>query len=248
MTGYFRQDITGKEVINYVEQGWRSDVYGEPAPGAAGRAACQSVGTRPVRGSLERIEGHAGLARQQEAVLAQLDAVFRFAVYLTGNELEAEDLVQDTSCQALRKHHLFRPGTDLKAWLFRIARNLYIDQLRRKKLAPQLTDFVENPVPDDNPSEPLSTRVQPSMSLADEESFYELFGDEVRRFLSELPQPFRMALLLCDVEGLSYEEIGSVLSCPVGTVRSRISRAQGFLRSKLYEYARELGYIREQQN
>ena len=80
--------------------------------------------------------------------------------------------------------------------------------------------------------------------MADEESFYELFGDEVRRFLSELPQPFRLALLLCDLEGLSYEEISTVLSCPVGTVRSRISRARQHLREKLYDYARELGYVR----
>ena len=74
--------------------------------------------------------------------------------------------------------------------------------------------------------------------------FYDLFGDEVNRFLSELPAEFRAALILCDVEGFSYHEIGEVMDCPIGTVRSRISRARHHLKEKLYHYARSLGYVR----
>ena len=76
-----------------------------------------------------------------------------------------------------------------------------------------------------------------------EEAFYDLFGDEVNRYLAELPGEFRRALVLCDVEGWSYREIGDVLGCPVGTVRSRISRAREQLRGKLYEYAKSLGFV-----
>ncbi len=178
------------------------------------------------------------------AALSHLGAVFRFAVYLTKNEIDAEDLAQDAFVQALRKYELFRPGTDLKAWLFRITRNLYIDQLRRKKLSPQATDLADQ-IGDDKFHAPETWSSVQMMTKDDEESFYELFGDEVRKFLQELPDTFRLALLLCDVEGLSYDEIGVALDCPVGTVRSRISRARQHLREKLYNYARDLGYLRE---
>jgi RNA polymerase sigma-70 factor (ECF subfamily) len=88
-------------------------------------------------------------------------------------------------------------------------------------------------------SQPLS-----GLSAEEEEALYEKFGDEVRRHVLELPTSFRMALFLCDVEELAYEEIAALLECPVGTVRSRISRARQQLREKLHEYARELGFVR----
>lgn len=193
----------------------------------------------------------------EEACLEQFEAVFRFSVYLTGNEVDAEDLVQDALLQALRKRNLFRPGTDLKAWLFRITRNLYIDQLRRKKLAPQAADLSDIAAPGASASgegdglgrmrlEGSAGADSPpsGLSPAEEESLYERFGDEVRRFLTELPQNFRLALLLCDVEDMSYEEISEALACPIGTVRSRISRSRQFLREKLFDYAKELGFTR----
>lgn len=195
----------------------------------------------------------------EQACLEHVDAVFRFSVYLTGNEVDAEDLAQDALLQALRKSHLFRKGTDLKAWLLRITRNLHIDQLRRKKLAPQIADLSEVPArgePSPHGDElgaPLLGTAESSgtagtppdgLSREEEESLYERFGDEVTKFLTELPQTFRLALLLCDVEDMSYEEISEALACPIGTVRSRISRARQFLREKLYDYAKELGFTR----
>ena len=245
--------------------------------GKYGLSTSQWKDTDPVRSSPSRPppspDGEAGEtggtefraptrdAQFEADCLEQLDAVFRFSIYLTGNEVDAEDLAQDAILQALRKSHLFRAGTDLKAWLFRIARNLYIDQLRRKKLAPQLADLADVPARGDpshqgeelgpklrqdpvaaSAGKPDASPVELSSEL--EESLYARFGDEVRQFLTELPQNFRLALVLCDVEDMSYEEISETLACPIGTVRSRISRARQFLREKLFDYAKDLGFTR----
>ncbi len=196
-------------------------------------------------------------AQFEEAALGHFDAVFRFSMYLSGNEVYAEDLTQDAFLQAFRKYHLFRHGTDMKAWLFRITRNLYIDQFRRKRLAPQVSDLSDVAVGGENPSgetessettllkDPLRA-AGPLAELTGEEEahLYERFGDEVGKSLNELPPTFRLSLLLCDVEGMSYEDIGAALGCPIGTVRSRISRARQHLRERLYDYARELGFTR----
>ncbi len=195
-------------------------------------------------GSPDNAEAEAAAAAFETEALAHLDAVYRFSVYLTGSPPEAEDLAQDTFVQALRKRDLFRPGTDLKAWLFRIARNLHIDHIRRMKLAPQVADMTEMAVGVDDAVEswPGSVSGGAAFSPEDERALYEQCGDELKRHLEELPTSFRSALFLCDVEELSYEEIGRILDCPVGTVRSRISRARQQLRDRLHEYAKELGF------
>ena len=158
-----------------------------------------------------------------------------------------------------RKFQQFRMGTNLKAWLFRIARNAYIDRLRRRKREPELAELKEIAATSDPGTDGklavggtrlgdrTATELANSRGLTNgtEEAFYDLFGDEVNRFLNELPVEFRLSLVLCDVEGLTYQEIGVALDCPVGTVRSRISRARAHLREKLYSYAQDLGYVKE---
>ena len=167
-----------------------------------------------------------------------------FSVYLCRNESDAEDLLQDTLLNAFRKFHQFQPGTNMKAWLFRIARNAHIDRARRKKREPESSELKDVAASPKNPAEGVEKELSRWMALTSEKenALFELFGDEVNRFLNELPVEFRLALVLCDVEGLSYQEIGESLECPVGTVRSRISRARSHLREKLQDYAAEQGF------
>jgi len=180
----------------------------------------------------------------EEAALSHLEALYRFAVYLCRNDSEAEDLTQDTYLSALQKAHQFEPGTNLKAWLFRIARNAHIDKLRRRKREADLAERKESSHRPEAGIAPASFDRWRGLGLDKQESSIDVFGDEVSRSLQELPSDFRVALILCDVEGLSYQEISEVLNCPVGTVRSRISRARNQLRDNLHTFAAEHGYVR----
>jgi RNA polymerase sigma-70 factor (ECF subfamily) len=178
-----------------------------------------------------------------------LESAYRFAYQLTRHEADAEDLLQEACHHAVAKFHLFTPGTNFKAWLFRILRNLRIDDLRRRRHQPGIDELGRRfPVQvDADALEAIHRSVleRPGRTvLENEESCHDLFGDEVNRFLAELPDDFRAALLLCDLEGFSYREIGEILGCPIGTVRSRISRARSYLKEKLYDYARGLGYVK----
>jgi RNA polymerase sigma factor (sigma-70 family) len=180
----------------------------------------------------------------QETALPHLDAVYRFAHHLCGNDADAEDLTQECFHQAFRKFHQFQSGTNCRAWLFTIARNAYIDQLRRKGREPKTAELDDLPDPASLPGTTGGLERWHEVAIDGEEVFRDLFGDEVNRFLDELQREFRLAVVLCDVEGFSYAEIGAILGCPVGTVRSRISRARSFLREKLYQYAKGLGYVK----
>lgn len=185
-----------------------------------------------------------------EALLTSvLEGAHRFAYHLTRNEADAEDLLQEAAQQAFQKFYQFEPGTHFKAWLFRIIRNRHIDNLRRKRNEPAARDLRHSrPLQHESSDEPEHEEGTWSLSsrgaIDKPEIFYDLFGDEVNRFLLELPPEFRAALLLCDLDGFSYQEISEILDCPIGTVRSRISRARGHLKDKLYDYAKSLGYVR----
>ncbi len=186
---------------------------------------------------------------QFEALLIPvLEPAHRFAYHLTRNEADAEDLLQEASQLAFQKFWQFEPGTHFKAWMFRILRNRHIDGLRRKKNEPGVQELKnlkplhteEVDVSDSENTWSLSKHG----AIDKPEIFYDLFGDEVNRFLLELPPEFRAALLLCDLDGFSYHEISEILDCPIGTVRSRISRARNHLKEKLFDYAKGLGYVR----
>ena len=180
----------------------------------------------------------------EETALPHVGAVYRFARYLCGNEGDAEDIAQECFHQAYRKFHQFRAGTNCKAWLFRITRNAQIDRARQKARQPKTTHLQDVVV---ETQDDLEQSLLGWQKLASEgvSSLYEVFGDEVYQSLQELPADFRLAVALCDVEDLSYIEIAKILGCPVGTVRSRISRARNFLKEKLYDYAKDLGFARE---
>jgi RNA polymerase sigma-70 factor (ECF subfamily) len=182
-------------------------------------------------------------------VTPQLDAAYRFALHLTHNEADAEDLLQEACQLAFGKFQQFQRGTNFKAWLFRIVRNRHIDHLRRKRIEPgaeKLRDRLPASSMGSHGQELSDPRwtAENAVPIDNADVFYDLFGDEVNRFLAELPVEFRISVVLCDVDGFSYEEISAVLDCPIGTVRSRISRARSFLREKLFQYAKSLGYVR----
>lgn len=174
----------------------------------------------------------------EETVLVHLDALYRSALRLTHNRAEAEDLVQETCLRAFRSFHRFAPGTNARAWVFTILRNLFLNRLRRAG-----HEVLEK---DGDAPEPLASATTPDpVGPNPEEAFLQtvVHGD-VDRALRALPLPYREAVILVDLEGLSYRECAEVLGCPLGTVMSRLFRARQLLRRALVRLAQEHGYIR----
>ena len=173
--------------------------------------------------------------------LSFLDALYRTALRMTRSEAEAEDLVQETYIRAFRFRHQFTPGTNLKAWLFRILTNTFINQYRRKAARPDTTelDDVEESILYRHMRDvsPGSASLDPEAELIDN-----TLSSEVKDALEALPEKFRTTLLL-DVEGFSYKEIAEVLDIPIGTVMSRLHRGRKFLQKRLYDLARDRGIV-----
>jgi RNA polymerase sigma-70 factor (ECF subfamily) len=173
--------------------------------------------------------------------LSLLDALYRTALRMTRSEAEAEDLVQETYIRAFRFRHQFTPGTNLKAWLFRILTNTFINQYRRKAARPETTEL-------DDVEESILYRhmrnVSPGSSSPDPEAelIDNTLSSEVKEALEALPEKFRTTLLL-DVEGFSYKEIAEMLDIPIGTVMSRLHRGRKFLQKRLYDVARDRGIV-----
>jgi RNA polymerase sigma-70 factor (ECF subfamily) len=173
--------------------------------------------------------------------LSFLDALYRTALRMTRSEAEAEDLVQETYIRAFRFRQQFTPGTNLKAWLFRILTNTFINQYRRKAARPETTelDDVEESILYRHMRDvsPGSASPNPEAELIDN-----TLSSEVTDALEALPEKFRTTLLL-DVEGFSYKEIAEVLDIPIGTVMSRLHRGRKFLQKRLYDVARDRGIV-----
>ena len=171
--------------------------------------------------------------------LSFLDALYRTALRMTRSEAEAEDLVQETYIRAFRFREQFTPGTNLKAWLFRILTNTFINQYRRKAARPETTEL-------DDVEESILYRhmrdVSPGSSSPDPEAelIDNTLSSEVKEALEALPEKFRTTLLL-DVEGFSYKEIADMLDIPIGTVMSRLHRGRKFMQKRLYDLARDRG-------
>ena len=170
-----------------------------------------------------------------------LDPLYACALRLTRNERDAEDLVQDTYVRALRFHAQFERGTNLKAWLFRILTNAFINKYRRKTKERQILEA-------DAPEavwETLSS-AEVAERCADPEGMVHgrFFSDTVKQALDGLPDEFRMTVILADLEEFSYKEIADILEVPVGTVMSRLFRGRRALQKRLYDFAIEQGYIR----
>jgi len=178
---------------------------------------------------------------QKEHLLAHMDAIYRSALYLTKNENNADDLVQETYLKAFKFIQEDKEIRNAKAWLFRILMNTFINKYRRDKREPSLVDFDSV----EAFHESLQEEVRAPSILDDESVLDSLMDDNIKVALEALPDDFRMVILLSIVEGFSYKEISKIVNCPVGTVMSRIYRGRKMLKEKLADYAKNHGYGRE---
>lgn len=173
----------------------------------------------------------------EEEIIPHLDAMYNFALRLTSDPSDAEDLVQDTIVKAFRFFSSYEKGTNAKAWLFRILKNSYINNYRRKSKQPNQVDYDEV----STFYETIRAERTDTSDLEDK-MFRDLIDDDISNALDELPEDFRTVVLLCDVEGFTYEEIANMLDVPIGTIRSRLHRGRNLLKAQLMEYAEKRGY------
>ncbi len=174
--------------------------------------------------------------------LPHMDVLYNFALRTTGNEDDARDLLQETYLKAYRFWDKYEQGTNIRAWLFRIMKNTYINRYRKEVKEPDKVDYevVENFY--------NSIRAQSADPNDLQEKLYgNLLGDEVAKALESLPDDFRTVVILCDIEGLTYEEIAEFIDRPIGTVRSRLHRGRKLLQEKLYDYAKQRGMIKTEE-
>lgn len=171
--------------------------------------------------------------------LGFLDALYRTGLRMTRSAADAEDLVQETYIRAFRFRDQFQPGTNLKAWLFRILTNTFINEYRKRSSQPVFSELDD--VEEHTLYRTMAGRAAPSSSPEPEREVLEnMVSSEVTSALEDLPEKFRSTVLL-DVEGFSYKEIAETLGIPIGTVMSRLHRGRKFLQGRLYEFARERG-------
>jgi RNA polymerase sigma-70 factor (ECF subfamily) len=173
----------------------------------------------------------------EKEAMPHMNLLHNYAFKLTGNELDADDLVQDTYLRAFRFFHKFEKGTNCKAWLFRIMKNLFINDYRKNQKQPNKVDYDEI----ENFFEIIKSDKLDSNDLQ-EKVFSNLLDDELTEALNSMQDDFKTVVILCDIEGLSYEEIADFVKCPIGTVRSRLHRGRKMLQQKLIEYAKTRGY------
>jgi RNA polymerase sigma-70 factor (ECF subfamily) len=169
--------------------------------------------------------------------IPHMDTLYNFALKMTRNPDDAKDLLQETYLKAYRFFDKFETGTNCKAWLFRIMKNSYINIYRKNNREPDKVDYGE--------IEEFYETIKSEKAAANDlesEIFDNVLDDEVMTAVQSLPDDFRTVILLCDIEGLTYEEIAEFVDCPIGTVRSRLHRARKMLAVKLSDYAKRKGY------
>jgi len=178
----------------------------------------------------------------EEAAMPFLDALYNTAYRMTRNAEDAEDLVQETYFKAYKNFDKFESGTNLKAWLFKIMKNTFINGYRKKQLAPPQSDFAEI---EESFESQVSDEATGQIKNPEAELLENVLDEDVQRALDALPQDYRMVVLLADLEGFSYREISEILEIPQGTVMSRLYRGRRLLEDALLRYARGHGYLRD---
>ena len=173
----------------------------------------------------------------EEEFLPHIHSIYNFAFRITFDEDDAKDLVQETFLKSFRFIDSFQKGTNAKAWLFRILKNSFINEFRKKNKEPVKIDYQE--VETFYNSDEFNHLVTSNLQV---ETIQEMIGDEVSIALNSLEIDFRTVIILCDLEGFTYEEMALILDIPIGTVRSRLHRARNLLRQKLKKYAGSMGY------
>jgi RNA polymerase sigma-70 factor (ECF subfamily) len=178
----------------------------------------------------------------EEEALPHLEAVYRFALRLSGSPDQAEDLLQDTFLRAYRAWDRYEPGTRAKSWLFTICRNVF---LRQRERGQRHEDILKREAPRGEGGVPSVNPLWSSLDGVDPEGdfFAAILDEEVLRAMDRVPEDYRTAVVLSDVEGLSYGEIAEVTGVPVGTVKSRLFRGRRQLQRALYDYAVQSGVL-----
>ena len=169
--------------------------------------------------------------------MPHIHSMYNFGYRLTLDRDDAKDLVQDTYLKAFRFIESFQKGINAKAWLFRILKNSFINDYRKKSKEPSKVDYQE--VETYYNSDEVDRQITPDLRV---ESLKDMIGDEISNALNSLDVDFRTVIILCDLEGFKYEEMAKILDIPIGTVRSRLHRARNLLKEKLKSYAQSMGY------
>ena len=196
-------------------------------------------------GGLVRVDREKESAEQRRKrfeadALQYMNQLYSAALRYTKNPSDAQDLVQDTYAKAYVSFHQFEPGTNLKAWLYRILTTTFINTYRKDQRRPQLSDQEL----EDWQIADASSHTSDQGKSAEDVALENLPDSDIKRALAEIPEEFRIAVYLADVEGFSYKEIAEIVGVPTGTVMSRLHRGRKQLREKLTDYARELGYVK----
>lgn len=173
----------------------------------------------------------------EEEFMPHIDSLYNFAYRLTFDDDDANDLVQETYLKAYRFFESYEKGTNAKAWLFRILKNSFINDFRKKSREPSKVDYQEVETFYNSEDTPQNHTVDLRV-----DAVQNLIGDEITTALNSLEVDFRAIIILSDLEGFTYEELSKILDIPIGTVRSRLHRARNLLKEKLKEYAQKRGF------
>jgi len=177
----------------------------------------------------------------ETAAMPYVDALYNTAYRMTRNVEDAQDLVQETYLKAYKYYDKFSEGTNFKAWLFKIMKNTFINNYRKKQLTPPQSDFsdIEGAF-----ESQVSDELTQKMRSPEQELLADILDEDVQRALEDLPADYRMAVVLADLENFSYKDIAEILEVPVGTVMSRLYRGRKMLEAAMLEYAQDHGYLR----
>ncbi|MGB3687053.1 MAG: sigma-70 family RNA polymerase sigma factor [Ornithinimicrobium sp.] len=181
--------------------------------------------------------------RFEREAMPLLDQMYSAALRTARNPTDAEDLVQETYAKAFAAFHQYRPGTNLKAWMYRILTNTYINTYRKKQRQPKESDAAEV---EDYQLARAERHTSRGLRSAEVEALDHLPDSDVKRALASIGEDFRMAVYLADVEGFAYKEIAEIMETPIGTVMSRLHRGRRQLRDLLTDYAVERGFINDE--